>query len=767
MAIFDLTQTNNFILHKNDIVNCPYSGTYKTLTLKPGQYKLECWGAQGGLGYSGTVSSSTSYTLITGNNYDSYFTWAPASSQSYYAFAVYSNGEWRPKNYGIDDSIAETILECKFSGDYRISYEYVTESGFDEISLYKNSDLLLDNVSGTSSGSQTISLTTSDSIRMVYTKDSSRSASGEKVIFKIELVVSTTYNPVNITSYESKTNGGYSTGILTLNENTTLYLYTGQRGQSSNSTTKNTKNLGGFNGGGYSLVRYYHTAYSSGGGGGGASDIRINSTSLYARVIVAGGGGGGAGESTASKYGGGLTGHSSQSTYQSTQTSAGTGGSFGIGGNSSGSSNYNYGSGGGGGGWYGGGSATGVSDSDSSLRSANGGGSGYVYTSSTASNYPTGCLLNSEYYLTKANTIAGNTSFISPSGSNETGHSGNGYIRITVLNISGEYDITTDTIPSNLQVGDIINCPYSGTYKTLTLNPGQYKLECWGAQGGLGNNQGGVGGKGGYSYGILNLSLSTSFQLYSGGKGEDGKLKSTANGGWNGGGASLINTSLNSTSGGGGGASDIRINSTSLYARVIVAGGGGGGGCFDTSNDGNAYGGYGGGLQGQDGGDNNTPGEGGTQTEGASFGIGGNGISMNDTTTGAGGGGGWYGGFGSKNGNSAHNGGGGGGSGYVYTSSTASNYPSGCLLNSEYYLTKANTVAGNETIISPSGFNETGHSGNGYIRITFISAEVKPYFTIYSKINNNWRETLDLFFKYNNNWINCSELKIKINNTWK
>ena len=483
MAIFDLTQTSNFILHKNDIVNCPYSGTYKTLTLKPGQYKLECWGAQGGLGYSGTVSSSTSYTLITGNNYDSYFTWAPASSQSYYAFAVYSNGEWRPKNYGIDDSIAETILECKFSGDYRISYEYVTESGFDEISLYKNSDLLLDNVSGTSSGSQTISLTTSDSIRMVYTKDSSRSASGEKVIFKIELVVPTTYNPVNITSYESKTHGGYSTGILTLNENTTLYLYTGQRGQSSNSTTKNTKNLGGFNGGGYSLVRYYHTAYSSGGGGGGASDIRINSTSLY--------------------------------------------------------------------------------------------------------------------------------------------------------------------------------------------------------------------------------------------------------------------------------------------ARVIVAGGGGGGGCFDTSNDGNAYGGYGGGLQGQDGGDNNTPGEGGTQTEGASFGIGGNGISMNDTTTGAGGGGGWYGGFGSKNGNSAHNGGGGGGSGYVYTSSTASNYPSGCLLNSEYYLTKANTVAGNETIISPSGFNETGHSGNGYIRITFISAEVKPYFTIYSKINNNWRETLDLFFKYNNNWINCSELKIKINNTWK
>ena len=61
-----------------------------------------------------------------------------------------------------------------------------------------------------------------------------------------------------------------------------------------------------------------------------------------------------------------------------------------------------------------------------------GGASGYVYTSSTASNYPSGCLLNSTHYLTSASTIAGNTSFTSPTGTTETGHSGNGYIRITV-----------------------------------------------------------------------------------------------------------------------------------------------------------------------------------------------------------------------------------------------------------------------------------------------------------------------------------------------
>lgn len=61
-----------------------------------------------------------------------------------------------------------------------------------------------------------------------------------------------------------------------------------------------------------------------------------------------------------------------------------------------------------------------------------------------------------------------------------------------------------------------------------------------------------------------------------------------------------------------------------------------------------------------------------------------------------------------------------GGGGYVYTSEYASYYPSGCLLNSSYYLTSASTTSGsNETTFpSPSGGTENGHSGNGYCRIT-------------------------------------------------
>lgn len=38
------------------------------------------------------------------------------------------------------------------------------------------------------------------------------------------------------------------------------------------------------------------------------------------------------------------------------------------------------------------------------------------------------------------------------------------------------YDLTSTT-PNSIQTGDIIDCPYSGTYKQITLPKGQYKLE--------------------------------------------------------------------------------------------------------------------------------------------------------------------------------------------------------------------------------------------------------------------------------------------------
>jgi len=70
-----------------------------------------------------------------------------------------------------------------------------------------------------------------------------------------------------------------------------------------------------------------------------------------------------------------------------------------------------------------------------------GGGSGFVYKSGVT--VPSGYSVPTKYYLTNANTYAGNTSFVGTSGSNETGHSGNGYARITLVSA---VETTTDEV---------------------------------------------------------------------------------------------------------------------------------------------------------------------------------------------------------------------------------------------------------------------------------------------------------------------------------
>ena len=526
--------------------------------------------------------------------------------------------------------------------------------------------------------------------------------------------------------------GGYSIGTITLSQRTNLYIYVGGQPATQISTGATS---GGFNGGGAGCSRTYN--YSTyGQGGGGASDIRIGQDSFYARVIVAGGGGGSSSEdSFTTKYGGGTSGGSSASGYGATQTSAGTNGLFGQGGAATTSgTNYNYGSGGGGGGFYGGGACSSYSDS-TNYRTYNGGGSGYVYTSNTASNYPSGCLLNSSYYLTNAQTISGNQNFQSPTGDTETGHVGNGYVKITKL---------TDTIYLSSN-SDVIDFDYTGAVQSVTLNAGTYTLECWGAQGGY-RSSSSYGGAGGYSIGTLSLSSKTTLYIYVGGSGNSVTSANSSGyypGGFNGGG-------YRNTYKGGGGATDIRIGTDSLYSRVIVAGGGGSDGSSSQS------GGYAGGTSGARGSFGyGSYGYGGNQTAtysslnaiasqgtnnnssdcAAGFGFGGFGCYSSSGYGGAGGGG-WYGGQGTyPDGSGDDDGGGGGGSGYVYTSSTAKNYPQGCLLNSSYYLTDAQTIAGNQAFTSPEGTSETGHSGNGFCRITNMTPK---QYGMFIKRNGAW-----------------------------
>lgn len=262
--------------------------------------------------------------------------------------------------------------------------------------------------------------------------------------------------------------GGYSHGILELTEETPLFLYVGG--------CPPTDYSGGFNGGGKGCYREYDDDWTYAYGGGGGTDIRLLQDSLYARVIVAGGGAGKSSHGNAITticYGGGLTGGGaimSGGAYGisgGSQTEGGyhkdssKSGSFGKGRDSTGGTNYNYGCGGGGGGWYGGG-ANYYSDGDTLWNYA-GGGSGYVYTADTAKNYPSGCLLNEAYYLTDAATIGGNQSFLNPeTGTTAVGRSGNGYIRITVLDLGG---IGT---PENLKAtlnGDIVTLSWNAVAK--------------------------------------------------------------------------------------------------------------------------------------------------------------------------------------------------------------------------------------------------------------------------------------------------------------
>lgn len=540
--------------------------------------------------------------------------------------------------------------------------------------------------------------------------------------------------------------GGYSAGTITLNQKTLIYIYTGGVG----SISGNGKADGGFPNGGSSWAS---STSEGAGGGGGSSDIRIGTDSLYARVIVAGGGGGGGEDNETGGYGGGETGGTSGSGTPGSQTAPS--GYFGIGGHTS------YDGGGGGGGWYGaypaGGQTTPATGSSGSDTSGSPGGSGYVYTSATASNYPSGCLLNSSYYLSAAKTIAGNTSFTSPTGSSETGHSGNGYCRITVIeckNVALYTRINNSMkkatafyfkLNNNKMYGvgsansnsSVMNFDYTGSVQSKTLKPGTYTIECWGGQGGTYSSY--IGGYGGYSKGTITLTEATTVYISVGGAGSS---SSTA-AGFNGGGTGI------SSGRGGGGATDVRIGQNSLYSRVIVAGGGGGAGV--TSANANPCG-CGGGEYGGDGYYNDTTGSytigqnrcGGSasQTAGgktwststqATFGQGGNASGYSC----GGGGGGWYGGGGAYDSDSDSDGRwGGGGSGYVYTSSTAKNYPNGCLLNSTHYLTNAQTIAGNTFFTSPTGSAETGHTGSGFCRITNLNP---TQYGLYVKTNSGWK----------------------------
>ena len=260
---------------------------------------------------------------------------------------------------------------------------------------------------------------------------------------------------------------------------------------------------------------------------------------------------------------------------------------------------------------------------------------------------------------------------------------------------------------------------YTGNVQTFTApSATTYKLEVWGAQSGkhfqngvLENN---LYGRGGYSLGNYSMNNNQTIYIAIGGKGEDGKYQTRVSGGWNGGGDGEWDHNDNEAMSGGGGCTSLQrslrgdgqlkhYESVKNTDVLIVAGGGGGQGLsYNETWAGGEVGSiafyY---LNGK-----RTNGGQATQTSGYSFGQGQSAPStIKRNSEVPGGGGGWYGGYTiiPTAENTYANAG--GGSGHIGT-----------------MLTNGATIAGNQSFPSPTGGTETGHSGNGYCKITWMPA---------------------------------------------
>ena len=252
------------------------------------------------------------------------------------------------------------------------------------------------------------------------------------------------------------------------------------------------------------------------------------------------------------------------------------------------------------------------------------------------------------------------------------------------------------------------------------LQKGLYKIECWGAAGGIGC-QNGVhstqGGPGAYTSGKLFLNKKTKFFCFVGGKGADGSSEKNtrAQGGFNGGGMGEdIND--NDGSGAGGGATDIRYingswyDTVSLSSRIMVAAGGSGSAFSENGAPGGDLNGY---IKTGDDIDDIVKSDTG-QNGGYDQGRGEDGKPHHFTPS-SGAGGGYYGG---KAGEGIEK------PVYQAVSSSGSSYISGypgCDPNNMYIFTDTVMKNGNKEFFSPSGQIEKGHSGNGFILITLLS----------------------------------------------
>lgn len=407
-----------------------YNGQVQEITLPRGKYKLECWGAQGGnsYNYSG-VGSKGGYSegIITLTETTTLYVFVGGRGGNGSSTSLV-NGGWN----GGGGSVGRSSYNS--GNEYGISYPACGGGGTD-IALVSSA---MSYASGRTNRSA-VSLLSRCIVAGGGAGGSARytevTNTVTNTITDLSITAGTKYGSFNDKYIHAGTGAIYTASTSGVQGDV---FYLGWLTSGVSYTFKGTKltvaaytssNAGsstfvgivfGSGSGSSSFVagNYYYVAYSYNESATPSyySSCTLQHTESTTSTST------GSGSSSSAQQGGGTSG---RGTSPGTQSSGG--GEFGLGKNQS-TTNYRYASGAGGGGWYGGGSSQ--SDSSTSQINSSGGGSGFVNIAANAGYRPSGY---TGLQLDRGSTKDGSTSFPSPSGGNETGHSGNGYARITVL----------------------------------------------------------------------------------------------------------------------------------------------------------------------------------------------------------------------------------------------------------------------------------------------------------------------------------------------
>lgn len=405
------------------VLSYAYTGSYQEVNLPAGSYKLQCWGAQGG---SNGTNSSYGITAKAGGK-GGYSEGVLTLSQNT-KVRIYVGGQGSASAGGFNGG-GSTTGTSQYNSGGEFGYSKMgggggaTDIRLSDGSLYSRM-IVAGGGSGGAMAYKQLTLTISDTVSS-FSSDGLYFSSGAGYWYPISWTTGRDEAYIDVSQYQG--------GSFTFNANASqdsYYYFTKNQPQSEVAVQLASASTG-WN----PSSKFMGIDAGRSASGTVPSDanymcvfLQFGSVNRTPRSVVLS-------KTTTSSttssqvgyVGGGTSGGGYSDAYKGTQNAAGHNGSFGQGADAP-ALYVRYCSGAGGGGWYGGGEHH--LDSDITIVQRSGGGSGFVNTAASAGNRPSGY---SGLQLDSGTTTMGNESFSAPGGGNETGHSGDGYCKITRL----------------------------------------------------------------------------------------------------------------------------------------------------------------------------------------------------------------------------------------------------------------------------------------------------------------------------------------------